>query len=74
MNRAARMQEEGDKRKGIIVGFALAGLQRRLASSPAAIYHSLRRRTERLAKQAERAPQPRRRRRDRSLSPSCPRA
>jgi SNF2 family DNA or RNA helicase len=53
MNRAARMQEEGDKRKGIIVGFALAGLQRRLASSPAAIYHSLRRRKERLAKQAE---------------------
>jgi SNF2 family DNA or RNA helicase len=53
MNRAARMQEEGDKRKGIIVGFALAGLQRRLASSPAAIYHSLRRRRERLAKQAE---------------------
>jgi superfamily II DNA or RNA helicase len=53
MNRAARMQEEGDKRKGIIVGFALAGLQRRLASSPAAIYHSLRRRRERLSKQAD---------------------
>ena len=53
MNRAARMQEEGDKRRGIIVGFALAGLQRRLASSPAAIYHSLRRRTERLQKQAD---------------------
>jgi SNF2 family DNA or RNA helicase len=52
MNRAARMAEEGDKRRGIIVGFALAGLQRRLASSPAAIYHSLRRRKERLAKQA----------------------
>jgi superfamily II DNA or RNA helicase len=53
MNRAERMQQEGDKRKGIIVGFALAGLQRRLASSPAAIYHSLRRRKERLATQAE---------------------
>ena len=53
MNRAARMQEEGDKRRGIIVGFALAGLQRRLASSPAAIYHSLRRRHERLTGQAE---------------------
>ena len=53
MNRAARMQEEGEKRKGIIVGFALAGLQRRLASSPAAIYHSLRRRTEKLSKQAD---------------------
>ena len=53
MNRAARMEEEGDKSRGIIVGFALAGLQRRLASSPAAIYHSLRRRRERLTKQAE---------------------
>ena len=53
MNRAARMTAEGDKRRGIIVGFALAGLQRRLASSPAAIYHSLRRRTERLDKQAK---------------------
>ena len=53
MNRAARMQTEGDKRKGIIIGFALAGLQRRLASSPAAIYHSLRRRRDRLAEQAK---------------------
>lgn len=53
MNRAAQMQEEGDKRRGLIVGFALAGLQRRLASSPASIYHSLRRRLERLTKQAE---------------------
>ncbi len=50
MNRALRMQEGGDRR-GIMVGFALAGLQRRLASSPAAIYHSLRRRRERLAEQ-----------------------
>ena len=52
MNRAARMREEGDKSRGIIVGFALAGLQRRLASSPAAIYHSLRRRRDRLNEQA----------------------
>ena len=52
MNRAARMREEGDKSRGIIVGFALAGLQRRLASSPAAIYHSLRRRRGRLEDQA----------------------
>jgi SNF2 family DNA or RNA helicase len=52
MNRAARMSEEGDKSRGIIVGFALAGLQRRLASSPAAIYHSLRRRRDRLNDQA----------------------
>ena len=52
MNRAARMRDEGDKGRGIIVGFALAGLQRRLASSPAAIYHSLRRRRDRLDGQA----------------------
>ena len=52
MNRAARMREEGDKSRGIIVGFALAGLQRRLASSPAAIYHSLRRGRDRLEEQA----------------------
>ncbi len=52
MNRAARMSEEGDKSRGVIVGFALAGLQRRLASSPAAIYHSLRRRRDRLDEQA----------------------
>ena len=52
MNRAARMREEGDKSRWIIVGFALAGLQRRLASSPAAIYHSLRRRRDRLDEQA----------------------
>jgi superfamily II DNA or RNA helicase len=38
-----------DKRKGT-VGFALTSLQRRLASSPEAIYQSLRRRRERLEK------------------------
>ncbi len=54
MNRAERMREEGDKRRGLIVGFALAGLQRRLASSPEAIYQSLRRRRDRLADQAAR--------------------
>lgn len=37
----------GDKRKNN-VGFALQILQRRLASSPAAIFHSLRRRRERM--------------------------
>ena len=52
MDRANRMQEEGDRRRGIIFGFALAALQRRLASSPAAIYHSLRRRRDRLTDQA----------------------
>ncbi|MXW61888.1 MAG: DUF3883 domain-containing protein [Acidimicrobiaceae bacterium] len=50
MNRALRMQEGGDRR-GLMVGFALAGLQRRLASSPAAIYHSLRRRRDRFTDQ-----------------------
>lgn len=44
-NRAESLQNEG--RKGT-VGFALTILQRRLASSPEAIYQSLRRRRERL--------------------------
>ncbi|NLX96767.1 MAG: DEAD/DEAH box helicase, partial [Rhodopirellula sp.] len=46
-NRAAALENEG--RKGT-VGFALTVLQRRLASSPEAIYQSLRRRKERLEK------------------------
>ncbi|MGH9335697.1 MAG: DEAD/DEAH box helicase, partial [Vicinamibacteria bacterium] len=46
-NRAAAL--ENDKRAGT-VGFALTILQRRLASSPEAIYQSLRRRRERLEK------------------------
>jgi superfamily II DNA or RNA helicase len=46
-NRAEALQN--DKRTGT-VGFALTVLQRRLASSPEAIYHSLRRRRERLEK------------------------
>src|SRR5215218_7567796 len=44
-NRAEALQN--DKRAGT-VGFALTILQRRLASSPEAIYQSLRRRRERL--------------------------
>jgi hypothetical protein len=44
-NRAEAL--ENDKRAGT-VGFALTILQRRLASSPEAIYQSLRRRRERL--------------------------
>ena len=44
-NRAEKL--ENDKRAGT-VGFALTILQRRLASSPEAIYQSLRRRRERL--------------------------
>ncbi len=46
-NRADALESEG--RKGT-VGFALTILQRRLASSPEAIYQSLRRRKERLEK------------------------
>src|SRR5205085_3112166 len=51
MGRAQAMQEGGDKRRGLAVGFALAALQRRLASSPEAIYQSLRRRKEKLIAQ-----------------------
>lgn len=47
MNRAERFAAEDEKRKQN-VGFALQILQRRLASSPAAIHESLRRRLERL--------------------------
>jgi len=46
-NRAEQLENEG--RKGT-VGFALTILQRRLASSPEAIYQSLKRRRERLEK------------------------
>jgi hypothetical protein len=46
-NRAEQFSHAG--RKGT-VGFALTILQRRLASSPEAIYQSLRRRRERLEK------------------------
>ncbi|MES1941725.1 Type III restriction enzyme, res subunit family protein [Salinisphaera sp. T5B8] len=49
MNRADRLD---GKRKGT-VGFALTQLQRRLASSPEAIYQSLRRRRKRLEGQLE---------------------
>ena len=48
MNRAERFAAEGDDRRRRNVGFALTILQRRLASSPAAIHESLRRRRERL--------------------------
>lgn len=51
MGRAQRLEEGGDRRRGLAVGFALAALQRRLASSPAAIHRSLERRTEKLQKQ-----------------------
>ena len=48
MNRADRLKDEGQGRRGNRVGFALTTLQRRLASSPEAIYQSLRRRRQRL--------------------------
>jgi superfamily II DNA or RNA helicase len=51
MNRAERFAvEAGDDRRRVNVGFALTILQRRLASSPEAIYRSLTRRRERLEK------------------------
>ncbi len=46
MNRADRLADDGRRRNA--VGFALQILQRRLASSPAAIHQSLKRRRERL--------------------------
>ena len=48
MDRAKRLEQEGEKKKGLVVGFALTVLQRRLASSPAAIHESLKRRRDRL--------------------------
>jgi superfamily II DNA or RNA helicase len=50
MNRADRLQD--GKRKGT-VGFALTTLQRRLASSPEAIYQSLKRRHQRLKRRVD---------------------
>ena len=48
MNRADRLKAAGEGRRGTMVGFALTTLQRRLASSPEAIYQSLLRRRKRL--------------------------
>ena len=48
MNRADRLAAEGEGRRGNRVGFALTVLQRRLASSPEAIYQSIVRRGKRL--------------------------
>ena len=57
MNRADRLKAEGEGRRGAVVGFALTTLQRRLASSPEAIYQSLVRRRKRLeARIAEELP------------------
>lgn len=51
MARAKLLESGPEKRRGMAVGFALAALQRRLASSPHAIHESLRRRRERLQKE-----------------------
>ncbi len=48
MGRAERLKAEGEGRKGNRVGFAATVLQRRLASSPEAIFQSLNRRHRRL--------------------------
>ena len=48
MNRADRLKDEGEGRRGTAVGFALTVLQRRLASSLEAILRSLERRRDRL--------------------------
>jgi len=50
MDKARAIEEGGDRRRGLVVGFALTALQRRLASSPEAIYRSLQRRRDRLQK------------------------
>ena len=58
MNRAERLAAAaGGDRRRTVVGFALTILQRRLASSPAAIHESLRRRQKRLAQKLEEARQ-----------------
>ncbi len=51
MGRAQALEESGDRRRGLAIGFALAALQRRLASSPEAIFKSLKRRREKLEAQ-----------------------
>jgi superfamily II DNA or RNA helicase len=58
MNRAERFAAEtGGERRKTVVGFALTILQRRLASSPAAIHESLKRRLKRLEQKLEEARQ-----------------
>ncbi|HEX6393105.1 MAG TPA: helicase-related protein [Acidimicrobiales bacterium] len=55
MGRADRLKDEGEGRRGNRVGFAVTVLQRRLASSPEAIYQSLARRRKRLEDRAREA-------------------
>ena len=58
MNRADRLSAEGEGRRGNRVGFAVTVLQRRLASSPEAIYQSLRRRRTRLEERRDEQARP----------------
>jgi superfamily II DNA or RNA helicase len=61
MNRAEKLAAEaGGDRRRTVVGFALTILQRRLASSPAAIHESLKRRLKRLEQKLEEARQAKR--------------
>lgn len=53
MNRAERLKDAGEGRRGNTVGFALTVLQRRLASSPEAILRSIERRRRRLEKRRQ---------------------
>ena len=53
MTQADALREGGDRRRGNVVGFALTVLQRRLASSPEAIYQSLSRRRQRLERKRQ---------------------
>ncbi|MCX7618906.1 MAG: helicase-related protein [Tepidiforma sp.] len=60
MNRADRLPGKDGERRRVVVGFALTVVQRRLASSPAAIHESLKRRLNRLEQRLEEARQTRR--------------
>ncbi|MEX0683363.1 MAG: helicase-related protein [Dehalococcoidia bacterium] len=61
MNNAEKLAAEaGGDRRRTVVGFALTILQRRLASSPAAIHESLKRRVKRLERKLEEAHQAKR--------------
>ncbi len=61
MNRAERLAAgAGGASRRTVVGFALATLQRRLASSPAAVHESLKRRLRRLEQRLEEARQSKR--------------
>lgn len=48
MNRVERLLRTGQGKRGAVVGFAMTAIQRRLASSPEAIYQTLKRRRENL--------------------------